>query len=112
MPKGRTGKPRGRPGWVSGSKLTYLESHFTEWKAAREAGKVADFYTLMTKRLYAKFGDQAETGDIVDSDTEDPDDEALDLDMEEKTEEEQKEFQVRFKKLRQVFCLSTLLYLY
>ncbi|KAF9067627.1 hypothetical protein BDP27DRAFT_1364695 [Rhodocollybia butyracea] len=90
MPKGKTGKLRGRPGWVTGTKLVYLEHYFTEWKTVWEAGKVGEFYTLMMKRLYAKFGEQAEKGDATDE-TEDPEDEALDIKMDNKTKEELKE---------------------
>ncbi|KAF9065248.1 hypothetical protein BDP27DRAFT_1366504 [Rhodocollybia butyracea] len=99
MPKGKTGNPRGRPGWVTGNKLVYLERYFTEWRTAREAGKVGEFYTLMTKRLYAKFGEQTAKGDATDE-TEDPEDEALDIEMDNKTEEELKEFQANFKDRR------------
>lgn len=78
-----------------------MEKHFTEWKNQRDAGKLADFLTIMTKRLFAKYGELTEKGDLAE-DIDDPDDDALDLEMDKMTEDEQEEFQKRFKEVRNV----------
>lgn len=50
--------PRGRPSWVSGSKLVFLLQFSAEYHAARDAGLVAAglFYTGVTKKFISKYG--------------------------------------------------------
>ncbi len=72
-----------------GTKKAFMEHHFAEWKTHVQAGKPGKFYTKMAKKLVAKYRDLVEKGDF-EEDTEDPDDDALELVMNEYMEEEQK----------------------
>lgn len=57
MARGGTGA-RGRPTWVSGTKLTFLEQYSSDWQNATDMGVDAagQFYTRITKRFIKKYG--------------------------------------------------------
>ncbi|KAI0038811.1 hypothetical protein FA95DRAFT_1613084 [Auriscalpium vulgare] len=74
MPRASTGKPRGRPSWAKGTKLTFLVNHMDDYrKVEGDKNKVAKFYGSLTKLFILKYGyDKAINGDL-DEDVPDPD---------------------------------------
>lgn len=55
---GSNNRSRGRPSWVSGSKLAFLSQYSIDWQTATDTGLVAagQFYTNITKRFIKKYG--------------------------------------------------------
>lgn len=51
-------RPRGRPSWVTGSKLKFLTQFSDEWQRAKDQGPnaVGVFYTNVTKRFVSQYG--------------------------------------------------------
>lgn len=51
-------RPRGRPTWVSGTKLVFLEQYGGDWQKATDTSLVVagKFYTKVTKRFIKKYG--------------------------------------------------------
>lgn len=49
---------RGRPSWVTGTKLTFLDRYADEWQKATDEGLVeaGKFYTRITKHFIKKYG--------------------------------------------------------
>lgn len=57
MPREKN-RTRGRPSWVSGTKLTFLSKYSDEWQEATDTSLVVAgrFYTRVTKRFIKKYG--------------------------------------------------------
>lgn len=53
-----TKKPRGRPSWVTGTKLTFLERYSEDWQKAIDMGltQAGIFYDRVTRRFIKRFG--------------------------------------------------------
>lgn len=51
-------RPRGRPTWVSGTKLAFLSQFSSDWQCTTDTSLVAagKFYTKVTKRFIKKYG--------------------------------------------------------
>lgn len=92
-------KKPGKKGWIHGTKFTFFDSRKGDWQAAVQASKQTSFYTKVTKLYFLKYGDLPLMEDLAE-DTEDPEDDALELaDL---TEEEATEKQEAFKSRRTV----------
>lgn len=52
------GGPRGRPSWVVGTKLAFLDQYSADWQRATDEGVVVAgrFYTRITKCFIKKYG--------------------------------------------------------
>ena len=53
-----TKKPRGRPSWVTGTKLDFLDHYSEDWQKSvdKGSGPAGLFYTKVTKRFIKKYG--------------------------------------------------------
>lgn len=104
MPKKKSGprKKAGKKGWVFGTKIAFFESRKDEWLAAVKRGKPGDFYSKVTRMYKIKYEDLPYDQDLAE-DIDDPEDDSLDYEEDEGlTEEEIKEKQEEFQKLRTV----------
>lgn len=90
-------KKPGRKPWVFGTKLDFFTHHRAEWETAQAAGrdKASHFYTFITKKYLVKYGNLPSTKDL-EEDTPDSEDDALDLGLDDLSEEELEQHQKDF----------------
>lgn len=79
--------PRGRPSWVVGTKLVFLDQYSADWQLATDQGLVVagKFYTKVTKRFIKKYGwhfDRWQDKQCADLDQETIDDDEVEEDVE------------------------------
>lgn len=104
MPR-ESNRPRGRPSWVSGSKLIFLERYAADWQKATDSSLVAagHFYTKVAKHFIKKYGWHFDRW--VDKECPDPDPETIDDDdQEELSDDEVAKRQKYFRDIRGVSC--------
>lgn len=79
MPR-ENNRPRGRPSWVSGTKLTFMERYVADWQKATDTSLAAagHFYTKVAKGFIKKYGWHFDRW--TDKDCPDPDPESTDDD--------------------------------
>lgn len=78
--KPKNDKPPGRTSWVTGTKLTFLDSRRETWQRAVDAGpaKAGQFYSNITKLFIKKYGYDLPLHEDLEVDVEDPPDECVD----------------------------------
>lgn len=110
MPRRKTAAARRAPGrksWIYGTKLKFFESRKDEWLSAAQKEKSGSFYTKVARLYLLKYGDLAEDDDL-EEDIDDPEDDTLELEMEDEglSAQEREDAQKKFKKLREVNWFS------
>jgi hypothetical protein len=101
-------RTRGRPSWVTGTKLVFLEQYAEQWQKATDTNLVAagHFYTKVTRRFIKKYGWHFNRW--TDKDCPDPDPATIDEDdtQDRLTKEEAVKRNEYYQDLRAVSCNS------